>query len=178
MRLKQIVAAVLAGFFSFVIYAETTPSEAQQFQTLCTDTWMKKLDDVTDKVTYKKLGKKYCDCAARQSLEDDADVQKAIRLCMSKTLLHDAMESLENEIGIAKAKDTDIIQYCQNRWALVDPDQTDHDREQADDYCNCVKPNLRNLIKKSENMTDKQYDDSIDTIASDCSDSAIVQQPL
>lgn len=163
--LKKVLVITTVSFLSLSSYALT--SEA--FQTECTNSWMQKSGDAADKVDYKNFGEKYCGCAANQPLDNDAAIQKAIQLCMSRTLLHDAMDSLEEEVGLSEAKDTDINEYCEDRWNLIYPKQTDADKKITTAYCECAKPKLMDLIKQSDNMTDKQYDDGINTIAAACS---------
>jgi hypothetical protein len=176
-RLKPLSAALFASLFSLATYADTAPQSPDAFETACTNAWMQGSDAAKDKVDYKNFGEKYCGCAAKQPLNNDGEVQTAIQLCMSRTLLHDAMDSLEDEVGLKKATDTDISGYCQNRWALVLPNLNDAEKQKTMAYCECAKPKLADLIKQSDNMTDKQYDEGIDTVAADCSSNAVVSKP-
>ena len=175
--IKQILIAAVAGFFSFAIHADPAKPAGVSFQAACTNAWMEKSADAKDKVDYKNFGEKYCGCAAAQPLDDDAAVQKAIHVCMSRTLLHDAMDSMEDEIGLSKAKDTDIAEHCQDRWDLIYPKQTDADKKQTMAYCECAKPKLMDLVKQSDSMTDKQYDEGVDAVAATCSGDALVSKP-
>ena len=170
--LKQALIAVTIGVFSLSAYAD-----GESFQTVCTNAWMQKSGDATDKVDYKNFGEKYCGCAAAQPLDNEAAVQKAIQLCMSRTLLHDAMDSLEEEVGLSEAKDTDITEYCADRWNLIYPKQSDEDKKITSAYCECAKPKLMDLIKQSDNMTDKQYDDGINDVAAACSGNVKQETP-
>lgn len=174
--LKPIGIAVL--LFSSSVYAEEPAKPvSESFQTVCTNAWMQKAGDAKDKVDYKNFGEKYCGCAAGQPLDNDAAVQKAIQVCMSRTLLHDAMDSLEDEVGLAKAKDTDVMEFCQDRWSLIYPKESDADKKQTDAYCECAKPKLMDLVKQADSMTDKQFDEGIDTVAAACSDNAVATNP-
>jgi len=114
--LKQVIVATTVGLLSLSLYADQT-SEA--FQTECVSSWMKKAEGAANKVDYKNFGEKYCGCAAKQPLDNDAAIHKAIQLCISRTLLHDAMDSLEEEIGLNEAKDKDINEYCTQQWHSV-----------------------------------------------------------
>ncbi|WP_454784495.1 hypothetical protein [Legionella sp. WA2024007413] len=165
--LKGIGIAILAMLCSLATYADTP----DDFQSRCTNAWMKKADDVKDKVDFKNFGEKYCACAAKQQLDSEAAVQKAAQMCISRTLLHDAMDSIEADVGLDKAKDSDVTDYCQDRWALVIPKQSDEDKKLITTFCDCAKPKLVDLLKKSNDMTDKQYDAEIDTIADACAES-------
>ncbi len=169
-------AVVLTMFFSFTVHADPQ-QQSGDFQTLCTDAWMKKADEAKDKLDYKNFGEKYCGCAAKQSLDNDDAVKKAIQLCMSRTLLHDAMDSLEEEITLSKAKESDINDYCLDRWSVVLPKQTDDDKKLINSYCQCAQPKLMELIKKSDNMTDKEYEAGIDKVADDCADNTLATKP-
>lgn len=171
--LKAIVISAFAMLVSVSAYADA----ASDFQTVCTNAWMKKADETKDKVDFKNFGEKYCGCAAKQPLGDDAAIQKAVHLCMSRTMLHDTMDSLGDEIGLSKIKDSDISDYCMNRWELIMPKQTDGEKKLINDYCNCVKPKLMELVKKSNNVTDKQYDETIDNVADGCADMALANKP-
>jgi hypothetical protein len=87
------------------------------------------------------------------------------------------MDSLEEEVGLSEAKDTDIKEYCEDRWNLIYPKQTDEDKKFTTAYCECAKPKLMNLIQKADNMTDKQYEDGIDEIAAACSGNVKQETP-
>lgn len=155
--------------FSFASYADGAAQSGASFLSSCTNSWMGKADQATDKVDYKNFGEKYCTCASQQPLDSDAAIKKAIQLCLSRTLLHDAMDALEEEVGLSDAKDSDLTEYCLDRWNLIYPQQNEEAKKVTTAYCECAKPKLLDLIKQSESMTDKQYDDSINVIAADCS---------
>lgn len=154
---------------------------AEDFLASCTNAWMQKINDSADKVDFKNFGEKYCTCAANQLAGQQSPtqemLQKAIQLCMSRTLLHDAMDSVEEEVGLSEAKDTDVMEYCADRWSLIYPKQTDEDKKFTTAYCECAKPKLMDLIKQSDNMTDKQYDEGIDNVAAACSGNVKEETP-
>lgn len=176
--LKCAGIAVVVAFFSFSAVADNNHNEksGNDFQSICTQAWMEKANMAKDKVDYKNFGEKYCKCAANQPLISDEEVQKAIQLCISRTLLHDAMDSLEDEVGFNKAKDTEITEYCHDRWNLIYPDLSDENKKKTMAYCDCAKPKLMNLMKQSDNMTDKQYEDGINEIADSCSAETLVEK--
>lgn len=167
--IKLILIAPVLSMLAYSAYADKSSQSGATFQDACISSWMKKADEATDKVDYKNFGEKYCQCASTQQLDSDAAIKKAIQVCLSRTLLHDAMDSLEEEVGLSKAKDTNIQEYCQNRWNLIYPKQTDEDKKFTTAYCGCAQLKLMDLIKQSENMTDKQYYEVVDNIAADCS---------
>lgn len=172
--LKGARISAFAMMFSLAVHADSAGGD---FQTLCTNAWMKKADDAKDKVDFKNFGEKYCGCAAKQPLDNDAAVQKTAKVCMSRTLLHDAMDSLEDEVGLSKAKDSDIADYCQDRWNLVVPKQTADDKKLITAYCECAKPKLVDMLKKTNDMTDKQYYEEIDGVADACAENAVASEP-
>jgi hypothetical protein len=167
--IKLILIAPVISLLAYSAHADNASQPAPTFQENCINSWMKKGDAAKDKVDYKDFGEKYCGCAAAQKLNSDEAVKKAIQVCLSRTLLHDAMDSLEEEVGLSEAKDTDVQEYCEDRWNLIYPKQTDEDKKFTTAYCECAKPKLMDLIKQSENMTDKQYADAIDNVAAVCS---------
>ncbi|AWN75571.1 hypothetical protein LEAN103870_06280 [Legionella anisa] len=171
--LKGISIFALTMLFSLSANADSAGGD---FQTRCTDAWMKKADEAKDKVDFKNFGEKYCGCAAKLPLDNEAAVQKAVKVCMSRTLLHDAMDSIEDDVGLSKAKDSDITDYCKDRWELVLPKPTDEDKKFITAYCECAKPKLVELLKKSNDMTDKQYYDEIDGVADTCADSEVASK--
>lgn len=146
-----------------------TTNPADSFQSICLNSWMKRVNDIGDKVSYKNFGEKYCACAQTQPLDTDAAVDKAIQVCMSRTLLHDSMDSLEEKIGLNKATDKDIAQYCSDRWSLIYPQMTEQAKQNATAFCECSTPKLVEVLKKSDDLTDKEYYLQIDTIAASCS---------
>ncbi|MFA5960002.1 MAG: hypothetical protein WC785_05750 [Tatlockia sp.] len=155
-----------------LIFAEDAPNkekEGESFQEICTASWMKRVDEISDKVGYKNFGEKYCACALTQPLDTDAAVDKAIKTCISRTLLHNAMDTLEDKIGLSKAKDSDINQYCLNEWNLIYPKITDEVKQTAAAFCTCAEPKLASLVKDTDKVTDKDYATQIDTIAESCS---------
>lgn len=149
---------------------ESNPSkQSESFETICLSSWMKRLNDLSDKVSYKNFGEKYCACALTQPLDTDAAVDKAIQVCMSRTLLHDSMDSVEDSIGLDKATDRDINQSCLDKWKLIYPQISEQAQQNTTAFCACSQPKLLTLAKNSDGMIDKDYYAQIDIIASSCS---------
>lgn len=172
MSLNRIVLAIAFGTMSV-----TATADNADFLSVCTKSWMAHSEQAKDKVDYKNFGEKYCGCAATQPLDSQDAIKKAIQVCMSRTLLHDAMDSLEEDVGLKEAKDSDVSEYCMDRWTLIAAGQSAEAQSAASAYCECAKPKLMDLIKGSDNMTDKQYDEQIDTIAGACSGNVQQQAP-
>jgi hypothetical protein len=163
-------AMMTLSFSAFTTFAmaDVSPNTGD-FQAVCTNAWMQKADQSKNKVDYKNFGEKYCACAATQPLDSPVAIKKAIQICMSQTLLHDAMDALEEEVGLDDAKDTDVNDYCQDRWSLIEPNQDAQVKTIATVYCECAKPKLMEIIKKADNVTDKEYYAQIDAVAAECS---------
>lgn len=149
--------------------SSTAGKQAESFETICLSSWMKRLNDVSDKLSYKNFGEKYCACALTQPLDTDAAVDKAIQVCMSNTLLRDSMDAVENSIGLDKVTDNDINQACLNKWKLIYPQMSEQAQQNTTAFCTCSQPKLLTLAKSSDGMTDKEYYAQIDSIASACS---------
>lgn len=171
-HLIQAMIFIAGGFLIFFSYAENAPQHNATFLSSCVDSWMKKVDQSSDKLDFKNFGEKYCACAATQPLDNDDAVKKAISLCMSRTVLHDTMNTMEEELGLSEARDKDFHEYCLDTWELVYPKQSVEDKKTIIDYCTCAAPKLMKLIKQTDTITDRQYDDDIDVIADSCTGTA------
>lgn len=159
------IAYLICSLLSACAIAESTIEPASNaLQSNCIDSWMAKIQQGVDSVDYKNLGEKYCSCLDGPSMSGNA------KLCMSKTALHDAMDSLEEEVGLSDAKEDDVDDYCQEVWGLIYPKPMNTEEAMIKSYCDCAKPKLFELLKQADKMTDKQYDESIDGVAASCSD--------
>lgn len=159
------IAYLIGALLSACAIAESTIEPASNaLPSKCIESWMAKIQQGVDSVDYKNLGEKYCSCLNASSMSGNA------KSCMSKTALHDAMDSLEEEVGLSDAKEDDVDDYCQEVWALIYPKATGTEETMIKSYCDCAKPKLFGLLKQADKMTDKQYDESIDEAAASCSD--------
>lgn len=148
----------------------TTTNAAPTFQSTCVNAWMGRNTDVTDKMDFKNFGEKYCKCAeTQQPLDSQEAVNKAAQVCMSRTLLQDAMDNVEEKVGLDKVTSQDIENACQDRWHLVYPKMDDNDKKIASSYCSCANSKLADLSKRAANMTDDEYYKEINGIAATCS---------
>lgn len=169
--LTSILALLFIGFFSLAAYTDNKKGQ-ESFESTCIKDWMKKADEAKSKIDYQNFGEKYCSCIATQPFDNRAAVNKATQLCMSQTLLHDSMDSLEEEIGLKKGTEDIIEEYCQDRWDLIYPQVTDSNKETIIVYCQCAKTQLMQLIKTADQITEKQYNEQINIIAASCVDKA------
>ena len=140
----------------------------QAFQTDCNKAWMDMAGNTSDKVDYKNFGEKYCGCAAGKSLATKADLSKAAQICMSQTLLHDTMDGLGDNVGLKNLTQEIIQTGCQDKWKIIYPNMDDKLSASVTSYCQCASPKLMDLNKNRDNLTDKQWYDTIDSIANDC----------
>lgn len=170
--IKSLVAVVFVGIPLFVQAADdaatAAPKSEDTFQSTCVKAWLGRDNTAKDKVDYKNFGEQYCSCASTQPLQDSAAVDKAAQVCMTRTLLHDALNILEEDNALKGASEADIDQSCHDRWSLVYPTMDDRLKQVATTYCGCAKTELKTLIKNSENMTDNEYDSKINDIAASC----------
>lgn len=167
-HLTSLLALVAVSCLPLAVQAEETKAD-ESFQSICVNSWMKRANEAKDQVDYKDFGEKYCGCAAAQPLENNAAIDAAIQLCMSRTLLVDAMDSVEEEIGLDKVVADDVSKACLDRWSLVYPNMTEQGKVASKAYCDCANPKLMDLVKASDNMTDKDYADQINAVAATCS---------
>ncbi|WP_028388881.1 hypothetical protein [Legionella fairfieldensis] len=171
--LKTLLAGLLINLFSWTVYAEVLiqdeANKQKSFQTICVDSWMKRVSDVKDQVGYKIFGEKYCNCAQTQPLDNDAAVNQAIQVCISRTLLHETMNSLKNNVDLNKVTENDIEQHCQDKWNLIYPQTLYKEKQNTLVYCECSKSRLFKLLEQTGNRTEKEYEDQIDAIAAACS---------
>lgn len=152
-----------------IFFISSTAIAGETLQSMCTKSWMKQVNDLANPVEFKNFGEKYCDCISKQRLNSDEEMKKAKQLCMSRTLLHDSMDTLEDDVGLSDAKGSDVMDSCQHTWSIVYPKLSDEDKKFTTDYCLCAKPKLIKLIKKADDLTDKAYYDQIDSVAAACS---------
>lgn len=145
-------------------------TSGDSFHSVCVKSWMGRNTDIKDKVDFQNFGEKYCSCAETQTpLDSNEAINMAAQVCMSRTLLQDAAENLSDDIGLDKVKDSDFDEYCMDRWELVYPGMDENDKKAAVGYCDCAKPKLLDLFKKSGDMTDQAYTKAINDVAATCS---------
>ncbi|ASQ45654.1 hypothetical protein [Legionella clemsonensis] len=175
---QYMLAVIALGSISMLGNTAATNNTTQNpFQSHCIDSWMKRMDS-RDKVDYKNFGEKYCECVSQYSLDTQETINKAMRLCMSQTLLQDTMDALENEVGLDKATGEDINEYCEDRFMLVFPTMDDKNRQVTASYCHCAEVKLATFLKTADSMTDKEYNDTIKNIASYCSENVQIERKM
>ncbi|KGP62762.1 hypothetical protein EP47_02085, partial [Legionella norrlandica] len=89
--------------------------------------------------------------------------------CLPQTILHDAMDELEEGVTLSEVNTTTIEQYCIDRWNLVYPRQNNDDKKLVFAYCECAKTKLLDIIKKIDELSNKEYEDAIKNINMLCS---------
>ncbi|HAU0827434.1 TPA: hypothetical protein JBH49_15805, partial [Legionella pneumophila] len=168
--IKSIWIAALIGITPTLSYSESNIQYQETLQSHCFETWMKKIDPSIDKETYKQFGDKYCRCISTKNLDNKTGVQKAIRNCIPQTILHDAMDELEEEVTLSEVTTQTIEQYCLNRWSLIYPNQSDEDKKTIQAYCACVKTKLLSFIEQIEKISNREYNEAINDINTICSE--------
>lgn len=165
---KTAIAAAIFAVIPFTSYAADASSD-QVFNTSCLKAWMERAGNTSDKVEFKNFGEKYCACASGKSLNNDAEIDKAARTCMSQTLLQVTMSALETSPGLSNLTEANILSGCQGEWKIVYPDMGADAKRRTDDFCKCAAPKLLGLNKNKDNVTDAQWSDKINEIGDSCS---------
>ncbi|RAP34747.1 MULTISPECIES: hypothetical protein [Legionella] len=172
--MKSLLTVVVVSCLPAIGFSDDTKTdaktEAPTFQSTCVNAWMGRNTEITDKMDFKNFGEKYCKCAeTQQPLDTQEAINKAAQVCMSRTILQDAMDNVEENVGLDKVTSKDIDDSCHNRWLLVYPKMDENDKKIATSYCDCADPKLVDLSKNSEKMTDDEYYKEIYKIAATCS---------
>jgi hypothetical protein len=167
--LKSMIATVVIGLSSMVTHAADSGNLQDVFKNACVKSWMERAGDSSDKVSYQNFGEKFCGCASTKPVGSDAEIDKAAQVCLSQTLLHDSMDTLEDKEGLSKINKDKLLASCQDKMMLIYPKMSDKAKGSATTYCQCASNKLDTLVKDQDNVTDKQFADKIDSIASDCS---------
>lgn len=137
------------------------------FQKTCVDTWVEKNKGSAD---FRQFGEKYCGCAeTQQPLDSDAAINKAIQVCMSRTLLQDAVDKLKATGPLSKISSDDLTKDCMNSWQLIYPSMNAQDKQAATNYCQCANPKLLELFKNSSSMSDTNLSTAVHGVAAACS---------
>lgn len=166
---QSIILVAMISLLSCLVHAEEPNQASRSFQSICVNTWMGRVNESKDKIGYHSFGEKYCECAAAQALDNDEAVDKAIQVCIARTLLHHTMDSLEEDIGLTDATGEDISKYCLERWHLVYPQLSENGQRVTQAYCDCAKSKLLHIIKEANYITDSQYIAQVNRIATACS---------
>ncbi|HAT8180732.1 TPA: hypothetical protein JA361_15080 [Legionella pneumophila] len=168
--IKLIWIASLISIIPTLSYPESNIQYQETLQSHCLETWLNNADQSIDKETYKQFGDKYCRCISTKNLDNKTGIQKAIKNCLPQTILHDAMDELEEEVTLSEVTTQTIEQYCLNRWSLIYPNQSDEDKKTIQAYCACVKTKLLNFIEQIEKISNKEYNEAINDINTICSE--------
>lgn len=165
----MILRLLISCILSAQLHAAESIHDAQQIKPACIKAWMSRIDAVTEKIEYQNYGDKYCTCLAEKAsgLSTEA-LAKTAKMCMSRIMLHNAMDVFEDDVGLKDLTLGDIAEYCQDKWSLLHPHQDNTMQQATTQYCACIKPDLLALAKKADTMTDEVYNGHIDTIADTC----------
>lgn len=163
-KFKTLLVIVAALLLPITVSADDT---AQTFKTNCLKAWVD-AHSSTDKVDFKNFGEKYCECASSKPLNTPENVNSAIQICMSQTILHDTMDNLEDKVGLDNVTEDAIQAGCIEKWKVIYPQMDEKLTTLINSFCQCVTPKLGDLTKNNANVTDKQWYEQIDQISATC----------
>lgn len=169
--LQIIPLIVTIGFISSTIYAadeHVNLNQLEQFKSVCVKAWMERADDITDKSNFRNFGEKYCQCAANKTFKNQKDFKRTAQTCISETLLHNAMNMLEDKQGFSNISTSGIETACQNEFKLAFPKMSEETKQASITYCECAAPKLNDLIKNRRTLADTQWIEKMDAIADNC----------
>ena len=170
---KLAIATAILSSSSIATFADDAANKLDEvFKTQCVKTWMERSGKTSDAVAFKNIGEKYCDCAASKPLNSKDDIKKAAQICMSQVLLHDTMDRLESDKGLANINADSVKGACNDEWNIIYPGMDAADKKSTSGYCECAAPKLMDLNSNRDNVTDKEWYQKIDGIAGDCSSKA------
>ena len=175
--LNTMRTALMALPFLLPFSAEASAPAGQDFKTVCVNAWMKSAPE-NGKVDYQNFGEKYCSCAAGKSLTTQDEVNKAAQSCMGQTLLRNTADALEDSPGLDKVTAEDVMSACQASWAIISPQTKTAPETVATQFCTCVQPQMVELAKKNEDMTDDQWYEKVDAISAACSQMPVSEKPV
>ena len=162
--MKLALATIFLATLPLTLHAQDI---ADTFKTSCVKAWVEK-SNTNDKVEYKNFGEKYCNCVAKQPLDSDAQMATAAKVCMSRVLLHDSMDTLEDEVGLSSLTADKIETGCLSKWDTIATALAGDAKGQVNNYCKCASPQLTDMNTNRDNFTDKAWADKIDSIADSC----------
>lgn len=164
-RILPLTIALLPCF----VQAQDSPSSAKElFRTSCEKTWMTKVDNSSDEVTFRDFGQKYCDCTAGQPIGPNAGSSKTEAICMSRTALYLTMDNIGSDQGLSNLTEDKIKSSCNDIWDIVNPNINAANKQGNSKICICAAPKLSTLAKDKENYTDREWYAKINEIAAGC----------
>lgn len=155
--------AILA-LFPFTSYAQ---DDLKSFKKSCVKAWMNKSKS-GDSAEFKSYGEKYCDCVASQAIDTDAQMESAAKLCMSRVLLREAMNALQENGGLSNLNTNKIEMSCVKRWDSIATALAGDSIKPMDIYCRCAAPKLLDLSSNRDSYTETTWAEKIDSIADSC----------
>ncbi len=149
--------------------AQDSPLSAKEsFRASCEKTWMTKVDNTADEVTFRDFGQKYCDCVASQPLGTNAGSPETEAICMSRTALYLTMDNIGADQGLSNLTEDKIKSSCNDIWSIVNPNINSANKQTYSKICICAAPKLSALAKDKENYTDREWYAKINEIAAGC----------
>lgn len=166
--IKWIWIAGIICIFPALSYSDSNNQYKEELQSQCLKSWLKNAGSSMDMEAYKRFGDKYCRCISAQTLNNDTAIQNAIKYCMPQTILHDAMDALEEEVTLSEVNTKTIEEYCLSRWNLIYRNQSLEDQKNISAYCACVKTKLLQFIEQIDQISNAEYNTAINDINMIC----------
>lgn len=155
-----IIYAAVVCLFSAPIYAAQ-----EELHQSCMEAMLKDEKPQNNTPELKKFTGQMCDCLiAKMNKNNEVDNKTLSKTCFFSSLLHYATDDLEEN-----ATDSEMMTACRGMLNVHKDKTSDNELKMVADFCQCAQPQLLDLFKKSDSMTDKQYDEGIYSIAGACS---------
>jgi len=164
-RTLPLIVAFIPGF----THAQDAASSAKELsRASCEKTWMTKVGDSSDEVTFRDFGQKYCDCTSNQPLGLNAGMTKTEAICMSRTVLYLTMDNIGADEGLSNLTEDKIKSSCNGIWGIVNPNAEGVNKQKNASLCACAAPKLNALAKDRENYTDREWYAKVNEITAGC----------
>lgn len=157
--IKQLFIVTAIGLFSLSAYAEQS-----NLHQSCVNAVMKEKIPDQKNEQYSLFADKTCGCLLEKSPSGEVSDKKINKLCIFSGMLHAVTDDLDKN-----ASDTELMDACKSMLHINNAKPTDEDTKIVNAFCQCAQPKLSELFKKSDSMSDKEYDDGINGIAESCS---------
>ena len=157
--IKQYFIVTAMCFFSLSVYADQSNLHQN-----CVSAMIKAKSAEQNSTEYSVFAEKACSCLLEKSPSGDVNDKKINKLCIFSGMLHAVTDDLDKN-----ASNSEMMEACKKMVHINNPKPTDEDMNTVNAFCQCAQPKLLELFKKSDSMTDKEYDDGINGIAENCS---------
>jgi hypothetical protein len=168
LNIKLSIISVAMVLMPLISNAANVNQDNEAFKTSCVKNWMQRTVNPADKLEFTNFGAEYCDCIAVKPYINKEGLGKSAQICLSQTLIHDVVDTLEGKEEAANITLDKINKTCQDKWQLVYSKMADKTKQEVSKYCECTSSKLDPLMQSQAKAEDKKYDDKIDSIADGC----------